>query len=184
MSTRFKQAAALFAGIVLVSGIAFSSSIKVWASGESLSTADLNGNFAHIHNLMVGGHGARLVNADVNASAAIAHSKLATPALVPKAWAVQPAVCDGGTCIPTAQVRIPSITRTGHGTYDINLDPAMTNNAYATVLTVEYCEATNTPCTCTVGATKGTSAFYISCFDRSGNLSDIGLSIIVMDDNN
>lgn len=184
MSFKFKQWMPLALAVVVFGGLATASSIKVWIAGESLSVADLNSNFAHIHTLMVGGHGAKLVNADVNAAAAIAHSKLATPALVPKAWAVQPSVCDGGTCIPTAQVRIPSITRTGHGTYDINFNPAMTNNAYATVITVEYCEATNTPCSCTVGATKGTSAFYISCFDRSGNLSDVGLSVIVMDDNN
>lgn len=47
--------------IVLVT----SGAIKTWQSGETIATSDLNANFSHIHNKMVGGHGARLVNADV-----------------------------------------------------------------------------------------------------------------------
>lgn len=58
-------------------------SIKVWSNGETVKASDLNSNFSHVHT----GVDAPIVNADISASAAIAHSKLATPGLIPKAWA-------------------------------------------------------------------------------------------------
>lgn len=71
---------------VFVAGVAAASSIKVWYAGETLTTTDLNANFAHIHSTMVGGHGPKLIDADVSSSAAISHTKLATPTLVLKQW--------------------------------------------------------------------------------------------------
>lgn len=88
-------------GIFLASAIAFAGTIKVWGTNDVLSAADLNANFAHIHNLMVGGHGPRLVNADVASGAAIAYTKISTNPYIPTAWAgVSPNTCnpDGGTC--------------------------------------------------------------------------------------
>ncbi len=76
--------------IILMLGLpalALAGVIKVWASGDRLTSADLNANFAYIINHMVGGQGAKLVDADVSSTAAIAHSKLQYPKLLPKLWA-------------------------------------------------------------------------------------------------
>lgn len=81
------QLAAIFT-LSLVTGMAFAGSIKSWSNGQTLTAADLNANFNHIHGLMVGGHGARLVDADVSGSAAIASSKLAQGSGIADAWGV------------------------------------------------------------------------------------------------
>lgn len=80
--------------LALAAGVALAGPIKTWTTGEVITAADINANFNHIHNLMVGGHGARLSNADVAPGAAIAHSKLATPVLLPKATALLSGNCN------------------------------------------------------------------------------------------
>lgn len=57
--------------LTLVAAVAFSGSIKVWGPGERLTSKELNDNFAHIHNTMVGGHGGRLVDSDIAVNANI-----------------------------------------------------------------------------------------------------------------
>jgi hypothetical protein len=71
--------------VLFIPAIAFAA-LKVWSTGEILTAADLNGNFAYIKAHAVGMGTHTLVNSDVSSSAAIAHSKLAVPSLVPKAW--------------------------------------------------------------------------------------------------
>ena len=83
-------------GALLIAGVATASSIKVWYAGETLTTTDLNANFAHIHATMVGGHGPKLIDADVASNAAISHAKLATPTLVLKQWGR--VLVSGATC--------------------------------------------------------------------------------------
>src|SRR3990167_4139156 len=87
---------------VPIAGIAYASTLKTWTTHEALTSTDLNSNFAHIHTTMVGGHGARLTNSDVSSSAAIAHTKMATPGLLPKAWVMTGSGCtgDGGSSQP------------------------------------------------------------------------------------
>lgn len=114
---RWYIGAALFIATVALAG-----PIKVWVAGETITASDINANFAHIHNLMVGSHGARLVNADVSASAAIAHSKLATPALLPKAIGARVLPCDGGTCTWNVNSGFTStFVRTFAGQYTLTL---------------------------------------------------------------
>lgn len=77
----------LLAIIVLATG-AVAGSIKVWNTSDFLSANDLNANFAHIHGLMVGGHGPRLVNADVSAAANIDLSKINVGNLLPRSQGI------------------------------------------------------------------------------------------------
>lgn len=125
----------------LLASVAVAGAIKVWSSGETLTSAQLNANFSHIHSLMVGGHGARLVNADVAANAAIALSKIAiTPALLPKAYAnVEPA--SGTTCntgsYPLACAfsgsGVSGVSNTALGTYAVTLSANPTNTDFAVI---------------------------------------------------
>lgn len=174
-STRY--GAVIAALLVLATATAIAGSIKVWNSGEVLTSSDLNANFAHIHNVMVGGHGARLVNADVNASAAIAHSKLATPALLPKAWAYASTTCTAGTCTLAASSMVTSVTFDSTGVYTLTRTTASADN-FAAIL-----------CNCTVPglycSTEGTgvSTVQARCFDAAGVATNSGFSILVMDNN-
>lgn len=172
-----KYGAALLVIFAFATSAAIASSIKVWSSGEVLTSSDLNTTLAHIHNTMVGGHGTRLVNADVSASAAIAHSKLATPALVPKAWAYVGTTCAGpGDCTLDDSSGVTSVTfAAGAGVYDVIRSVAGTN-ANAAVL-----------CTCTVNAlycsavSVSTTIVRVRCFDAAGAATNSGFSAVILD---
>ncbi len=122
--------------LTIFATLATAGAIKSWASGETLHSADLNANFNHIHNLMVGGHGARLVDADVSSSANIAQSKIAglTTALnnlndagVPqvntlvRAWGVFTTLCGAPTCgeVLSGQNGITSVSNTATGVWTV-----------------------------------------------------------------
>lgn len=157
-------------GILLVGGGAIAGAIKQWADGDVLTASDLNGALQHIHNNMVGNHGARLVNADVSTTAAIAHSKLAAPALVPKAYgevAYTVPNCETGTCTISSSYNVSSITNVDAGVYNVALSAGGTDTTYAVVVSAgmafaetwsvcnvsERLNATNFRVWCTVAAT-------------------------------
>jgi hypothetical protein len=128
-------------GFVLLVMLAFAAptvagAIRVWVNGESLTAADLNGNFAHIHNLMVGGHGPRLVNADVSGSANISESKIANGHGIAKAFAYA-AECDGGACTLRASQNITSISNTGTGEYGVTLGYTPVNANFVVLVTAK-----------------------------------------------
>lgn len=114
---------------LLVSGVLLAGPIKTWSTGDVLTSQDLNANFQHLHGAMVGGHGARLVDADIASGAAISISKLAQKQLLPKCWGVIDQVTDGGsdswicssaTCVvDQASYNVTSVTRTGTGLYTV-----------------------------------------------------------------
>lgn len=104
-------------GIILMSVIAYAGAVKTWTTNERLKAADLNSNFSHVHTASE----RIIVNADVSAAAAISHSKLATPALIPKAWAGSAAVCTTGTCVLTQSSQVSKIDFVSAGTYDVTL---------------------------------------------------------------
>jgi hypothetical protein len=165
--------------VLVPPGLALASAIKVWTTGETLRSADLNAVLAHIHNNMVGAHGARLTNADVNASAAIAHSKLQTPALIPKAWAyVQPS-CGASPCSIAASSAVNSITRVSQGLYDVTLSYTPANVNFAVLVT----PTAGSAYLCRVSAIA-TSAphFRLNCFDTVPAVQDTGFAVHVMDD--
>lgn len=174
-------ALALFFG-----GTAVASTIKVWSTGETLKASDLNSNFAHIHNAMVGGHGARLVNGDVSATAAIAHSKLATPALVPKAWGVVGlggaclgAAAAGTACTVNASSQVTSVTSSGtDGLYRVNLAYNPSNTSFAVFVTADTNDQVCFP------ESRATSAphFLIRCRTYAPVAANTIFQFQVMDD--
>ncbi len=176
MKTKYIVIAALTASL-----IAGATAIKTWGA-EVLRYTDLNSNFAHLHDTMVGGHGARLVNADVSASAAIAHSKLATPALVPKVWGTVgitggagTAACGASPCTVTATSGVTSVTRSSAGVYVVNFT-ARSNAAYGFIVSSN---TTDLHCN---GDSFTTSAATIGCRTTSTNtLTDSAFTILLLD---
>ncbi len=68
-----------------------------WSSGNTLTAANLNDTISHLHNTFSAG----IVDAHVSTAAAISHSKLATPALVPKAVLSISSTCDAALAAGT-----------------------------------------------------------------------------------
>jgi hypothetical protein len=161
--------------------------IKVWQSGEDVTSTDLNANFAHIHGKMVGGHGARLVDADVNASAAIAYTKLdlAGDRLIPRAWGYTSG-CAVPSCTISSSKNVTSIARTGAGRYTITLNYTPSNINYLVICTIaEGTISTVHPHVCGADNYSGaTFQVYIDTNDAIASNSpiDLGFSFIVMDD--
>lgn len=160
--------------------IAGASAIKVW-SAEVLYFVDLNTNFAHLHDNMVGGHGARLVNADVSASAAIAVSKLAVNPLSAKAFVLVEVECTASPC--TIQMQSPAsfisgITRAAAGTYTATFTSTRANNDY-----VVHANSATASTVCQTN-TYTTTTFNIYCqsFAGPGTIDDASFSIVVFDD--
>ncbi len=179
---KIKVVLALSAVYVLASfGLANASTIKTWGT-EVLRATDLNANFHHIHNTMVGSHGARLVDADVAAAAAISHAKLATPALLPKAWAyVGSAACAASPCTVAVGSGISGITRTSAGLYVATFTSTRVNTNYAIFVTPATdninCRwaATSTSTTTIQCRTNGTEAVAPAATDSA-------FSVMLMDD--
>lgn len=168
--------------VVLVASVAAASAIKVWTTGETLRAADLNSNFSHIHNTKVG-DGIQLVNADVSASAAIAHSKLATPTLIPKGvglvgGASSAVACTvNGACPVYVASGISGATRTGAGTYQVT--PAVTR-ANTTYMPISTSNSANIFCSATV---VSTSRFDVACIDvTTATLTDSIFAVVFFDD--
>lgn len=171
----------LFAAVILTfmlatMGDALAGAIKSWASGEYLLSGDLNANFNHIHNTMVGGHGARLMNADVSASAAIAHTKMASPALLPKAVAIVGSQVGGGTACTSGTCSLGfmqpasffSVAHTATGKYTVTMS-ARANAVYVPVVTTFH--STDTAVVCEP-VTFTTTTFEVWC-EVAADASDL-----------
>lgn len=170
-------------GALAVAAFAIAGPIKVWGPGETLTSTDLNANFQHIHNLMVGGHGPRLVNADVSANAGISHSKLATPALLPKMWTIV-ANCTVTPCTMSEGSGVSSVSRTTTGTYVVNYTSRV-NATAAPILTSTGASAFKT---CSVTA-YGQTSVGVGCIEHRQDggvpiLSDDGFTFLLMDVDN
>lgn len=142
-----------FRNLVII--LATSGAIKSWQPGEVVGTSDLNANFSHIHSKMVGGHGARLVNADVAANANISASKIdfslyitnaqvsADAGISPskiqygggiaKAFAAVYGACSTATCTMNNPYNMTSITRSGTGVYRATWNFTATNTPAVTI---------------------------------------------------
>lgn len=169
----------------LVAALALASPIKVWSTGETVSVTDVNGNFAHIHNTMVGGHGPRLVDADVSSSAGIQLSKLADRQLLPRMW-VDVATCSTSTCTlngryPAGSPGVTSVTRSATGTYTVNFTARVSAvNAVAVQSTTGSAFKT-----CSVTG-RTTSSVSVGCIEVSSDagvsgLSDDGFTLLLLD---
>lgn len=151
--------------------------IKSWSSGETLRSTDLNANFSHIHGLMVGGHGARLVDADVSSSAALSHSKLATPALVPKAWARINANC-AFPCSETitAGSGVSVISHTATGVWTVTWTTARPTSPYGVL--VGHHGPARTDC---YSDTFSTTLVAVRCVDAAGAAVDTVWTVFMVD---
>lgn len=159
-----------------------SGAIKTWATGETLGSADLNANFQHIHNNMVGGHGARLLDADVSTTANIASSKLAAYRLIPIAWAGSPTTCAGSPCTIVNSSRVTSITRAGAGSYRVNLSPVLTDLNF--VMAVSGNTGAQGRICYYVSAGSTTAQLIFVCNnDFVGTTVDASFSLVIYDDN-
>jgi len=175
--TREFWAAALV--VVFAATYANATSIYSWSSGEVLTSSRLNANFAHIHNSMVGGHGARLVDSDVSATAAISSSKLAARYLIPTAWAKVGAgssACTSGTCTLDDSSGVTSVVHSSTGTYTVTL-PAQSDSTYSIIVS-----ATTADRVCTGLAASATSAQVVcrTVASSPGNQDSV-FSFIVFD---
>lgn len=166
----------------LVALLASASSLKTWTVGETVTYSDLNANFAHIHSLMVGGHGPRLTNTDVSSSAAISHAKLATPALLPKVWGQ---ITCSGTCTATEQSPasgsggVTSVTYTSAGVYVVNF-AARSDSNFAVLVNSTTSGSADAVCH---GWPLSTSTVAIRCITAStGAALESNFSIIIMDE--
>lgn len=174
--------------ILGVAVVALAGPIKNWSSGEIITSTDLNANFNHIHSVMVGGHGARLVNADVSASAAISHSKLATPALLPKAMGIITSACTSSPCSWAANSgHTSTFTRASAGNYTMTLSSARANTTYGAHVTCSGNGAD--PCVCYFRGVSSTTQYQVDCsvFVTDGGVrqnADFPFTVTIYDDNN
>lgn len=188
---QFVAAAGILGGLLHLLGMvvspAYASSIKSWTTGERIKATDINANFAHLHGTMVGGHGTRLVDADVSSSAAIAHSKMATPALLPKVWAVVKATCTSSPCTIAANSGVSSITRASAGSYSVIPSSARADTSYGVIVTPvnpASAIAANAP-TCYIEPLISTTSFSVDCFENDfGAGADTGFTVMVLDNDN
>lgn len=146
-----------------------SGAIKNWTPGENITTTDLNAALNHIHTKMVGGHGARLVDADVSAAAAISTSKLAAYRNIPVAWGITTAVCAASPCTIVSSNGVTSITRTGVGIYVVTLSAARPNVSYNPIVApIYHTGGVETLKICALtGGSLTTTTFGVECLEAA-----------------
>ena len=175
MKTRLWLLAAAFFAFGVVA-----SPIHVFNSGDAMTSSDINANFSHIHSTMVGGHGPKLVNADVNASAAIAHTKLATPALLPKLWWSGTTACAATPCASADSSGFGTVTRSAAGTYLANFSVTRIDANYGIWITTLASGQTNC-----IPTSRNAGSVQIGCVNTStGAATDASFSILILDSNN
>lgn len=172
MSSRFSKFAKIVTLLVwvLVPVVVLGGSINTFSNGTTLDAARLNYNFNHLHNNMIGaGHDTKLVDADVSATANIAHSKLATPYLIPKAWAFMPLCSTPGPCATSASHNL-TVTRGGTaGQYTFSFADTTHSNYGVVVTGSNIC----------VGFGYATTGPEIRCYDNSAVAQDSVISIVI-----
>jgi 3-oxoacyl-(acyl-carrier-protein) synthase len=165
---------------LLTTAVAYSHSgtgtFTVFSYGQSLSSAQLNENFAHIHDTFSGG----ITNVHISPSAAIAHSKLAQPNLLPKAVAMTTSACNGATSAICSISSLGNVTQIrGAGTagrYSITLNYTPTSSTFPVVLT------SNTSGNICSAITLSTTAPHVTivCGNAAGGTAvDTAFTIVV-----
>lgn len=196
--TTLKLIAASLLGLFVAGSVALASGIKNWSSGETIRSADLNSNFNHIHNTMVGGHGARLTDSDVSSTAAIQHSKMQYPALLPKAWVRTNGACAAGggapvVCTLDSSSRVQAVVGVDSvlGFYRVYLSyqPANANfmvqatphgSANGTCRVISTAVGTDYA----VGGKGATAQVNVQCVDLAAGVQNLEFGVVVFDDSN
>lgn len=169
-------------GLVTISSVN-AQTLHTWTTGQVVTATDLNANFTALKNGKVGS-GVQAVNTDISSSAAINHSKLATPALVPRAWATVTANCTGSAAVSPActlgdSSQVASITpNIVTGEFRLTLSYTPTNSSFAVIVTSH---TTTSVCMAHQRQTAAPQAI-ITCFDYAGAALDANqFSVLVMD---
>lgn len=163
--------------------------IHTFANGEALTATNLNQPFAHIHSTMVGGHGARLVDADVNASAAIAQSKIANYRVFPRAvgWVnslSDTCLSNNAACTSTTGTNVTSITRVSSGVWNVVLSYNPTDTNFGVMVTpIEASSTAGRACSVSDRAASG-NHFQVECWDlATPSVANPAFTFTVYDDN-
>lgn len=159
--------------VLLIPLAAYASLPKTWGA-EVLRYSDLNANFAHVEAALRGGTHTAIVNADISASAAIAHTKLASPHGLPKAFAlVSTGPCpNSGTtnCTLSVSAGVTSVaSATTTGRYNVTLSPLPPTSNFAVLLTPINTGAPGDIACSTAGhlGTPSTPSFIVRCITAS-----------------
>lgn len=168
---------------LLFAGVAGAGAIKTWVAGEPLTAAQLNAAFQHLHNTMVGGHGARLVNADVSGSAAIESGKLAQGnGIVDNMVRVGAtgAVCSASPCLIYEAVGVSSVTRGSAGIYTVTFSASISSAAIFIVSGHE--QVTSSQCAVITSSPTGSvTTVEVRCHAPGGAATDTAFSLIAID---
>jgi hypothetical protein len=157
-------------------------SINTFSTGETISASAMNANFNHIHNSMVGGHGARLVNADVSNSAAIAHSKLAEPAKIPKVYGGRLTACGSASCnLDLYSGLAQAFSRTATGEYTLTVSPARADASYMPFVVAYSTNAVS--CNTYLTGTNATTLKIICANVITNVAEDSGFTVLILDNN-
>lgn len=166
-----------------VAGVAGASTIPTFSSGDAITAANLNAAFSHIHGSMVGGHGARLVNADVSGTAAISQTKIANANLFPRAWAIWKTACLTGTtpCSPSVGVGVTDVVWNATGDYSVRLTTGRADTLYSVFVTAYSASGADTVCG-VYGLSTGTTlgSFGVKCY-TAGVAADAAFQVVVLD---
>lgn len=159
---------------------------STWAPGQTLTSTALNDTIAHLHNTLSGA----ITNVNISSTAAVAHTKLATPALVPKAWGYvysSPACVGSGTqdsvtCALLEDSGVTAVKNQGVvGEYRVFLDTVPTNANFSVLVTAHD---DNMVCIARSQASGSASVpqFVVICeVAFSGSAADVNFSFLVMD---
>lgn len=166
----------------LFGAFAIAGPVKVWSTGSSVSAADLNANFAHLHDNVGHGHGGRIVDADVASGAAISSAKLAGGAFIPRgvgSFGTATVVCSSNPCASyTASGVSGAVGRTAPGIYVVNII-ARPNTVYQVLATVYFSGAASPLC---VVDSLNVGYFIIRCRESTtGALTDSSAGFVIFD---
>lgn len=149
-----------------------------WSNGQVLTSAALNATLSHVHNTFSG----NIDDTMISTAAAIQHSKLQYPALVPKAWAYVAPSCGASPCTLAASSRVTTITRGGAGVYNVTLAYVPTDNTFNAQVTAGIV-TTAVFCNISGGYSVAVPNITIKCWDAAGVAADTGFNLTVLDDN-
>lgn len=153
-----------------------------FTDGQPLTATQLNNNFAHLHSTLTGA----IANANISTTAAIAHSKLAAPVLVPKVMGGGTGTCsqaDGDPCtLMAGSYGISSITGAGNGQYNVQLSSPLPSLSYFVFVTVNNNQS-NLPNVYCFGYPGTVSNVRVMCKHRDaaddGTFPSAGFSVLV-----
>lgn len=157
--------------------------LHTFGNTEVVTASNLNNNFTWLNTNKIGA-GVQLSNTDVATAAGLSHSKFATPALVPKAWAVVTSNCTGSAAAGTActvgdSSQVTSITTNGaSGQFRVNLAYTPANVNFSVQV------STHTAASVCMADTTAVAAPHalVKCFDYTGAANDVNqFSVLVMD---